>query len=112
MSSYLGVYLITFLINPGLPPKEDRLENINEESLKNYKICNRCNIIQRPDDNTAHCDECDVCVLEMDHHCPWVSKCVGKNNIRCFNLFLLFTFFFFIYIVVGAFSIRNLLEPK
>jgi hypothetical protein len=27
-------------------------------------------------------------VLELDHHCPWSSKCIGAGNIQPFRYFL------------------------
>ena len=32
----------------------------------------------------THCDECDVCVDELDHHCVFFSKCIGEGNLTCF----------------------------
>lgn len=34
---------------------------------------------------------CQVCVVGMDHHCPFLSNCVGTDNHRNFLLFLAWT---------------------
>lgn len=31
-----------------------------------------------------HCDDCDVCVDDNDHHCVFFSKCIGGGNIKYF----------------------------
>ena len=34
-----------------------------------------------------HCEVCDICVKEYDHHCPWTGKCIGSGNIFWFHAF-------------------------
>ena len=97
-------YLITILINPGIPPKELWLENYKHlDEIGTYRICNVCKIIMRNEDKTDHCDECNVCIIGADHHCPWTSKCVGANNKNMFYIFVFSTFTLLIYFICGAF---------
>ena len=107
-------YLITILMNPGIPTKDLYLENYKHlDEIGTYRICNICKIIMRNDDNTDHCDECNICIVGADHHCPWTSKCVGKNNKKMFYLFVYSTFSLLIYFIIGAFTlIVNIDEDK
>ena len=96
---YLGVsiyilfiisHLITSLINPGLPTQNYFLENfkMNQSEIQNYIVCKKCKIIMDLDKGIEHCIDCDICIMGNDHHCQWCSKCIGKNNIFIFNIFL------------------------
>ena len=68
------------------------------------RFCDYCGIYQEP--GTGHCDDCMVCVEELDHHCPWMGKCVGKRNMPYFKLFnglwLVFIFFLFVEIIATS----------
>ena len=32
----------------------------------------------------THCSQCDSCIVDLDHHCPFVDTCVGRGNRRVF----------------------------
>jgi palmitoyltransferase len=62
--------------------------------------CVTCRVI-RPL-RAKHCVHCDRCVDEADHHCPWISSCVGKGNARWFFFFLLTTSVALVAFIVNA----------
>jgi len=55
-------------------------------ALSRYSTCNMCNVLRVS--GTSHCYDCNVCIIELDHHCPWTGKCIGRGNILFFNAFL------------------------
>ncbi|XP_064131421.1 palmitoyltransferase ZDHHC20 isoform X4 [Loxodonta africana] len=46
---------------------------------RTIRYCERCQLIKP--DRAHHCSACDICVLKMDHHCPWL--CRRKSTESC-----------------------------
>ena len=53
-----------------------------DESGKRYLYCEKCDIELTKD--MEHCDDCQVCVHDFDHHCIFYSKCIAKGNVCTF----------------------------
>ena len=54
------------------------------------KYCTTCNVIR--DIRTFHCDKCGLCIEKHDHHCGYLSNCVGVYNYRKFFFFIIIAF--------------------
>ena len=88
--------------SPNLNQKEEKLRKLRaaqehklsrdgdyepESTLRcsgKYEYCFKCNI-SIDVEAMLHCPECDVCIMDYDHHCIFFSKCVGKGNIIMFR---------------------------
>jgi len=49
--------------------------------------CTTCLIYRPP--RASHCPDCDNCVRDFDHHCPFTRNCIGARNYPFFLNFLI-----------------------
>ncbi|KAG9412774.1 Chitin synthase, class 2 [Aphanomyces cochlioides] len=102
-------YIMCIVTDPGTVPIQrlDEEVEFNEDSDEDFVSLTAPPPIPRPQVTTAattsycrkcrnhrpsrahHCSICDMCVDQMDHHCPWINNCVGVNNTRYFCSFLI-----------------------
>jgi len=96
-------YIRSIAVHPGSIPDSpewiyDGSEDKNESSILNplekkrtgdRRRCKWCH--KYKPDRCHHCRVCRMCILKMDHHCPWIFNCVGFYNHKYFFLLLLYT---------------------
>jgi len=66
----------------------DSLNSIIKSKVHTKNICRKC-IFPKPT-RAHHCSICARCILNQDHHCPWINNCVGHLNHRYFFQFCFF----------------------
>ena len=80
----LGAYSLTACSDPGyIRPGAD---NAGDAEKGGMTFCSICSVYRPP--GAQHCYDCECCVEELDHHCPWTGKCIGKYNLKFFYAFL------------------------
>ena len=62
----------------------------NGPANRNRRRCRKCNVAQPR--GAEHCEFCDVCIEGLDHHCPWMGKCIGKKSVGKFYVFIVVSF--------------------
>ena len=87
------------LYNPGYP-KNDAGRNLGHPRDE-YYFCNLCHFYVKKNKYAHHCFDCDICIENQDHHCPWTSHCIGKNNYYSFYIFIGSSFCIIIYLAAA-----------
>ncbi|KAI6652181.1 Palmitoyltransferase ZDHHC15 isoform X1 [Oopsacas minuta] len=92
----------TVSLQEGLLEHAEREELILHQKTPTGEIryCSKCEIIKP--DRAHHCTVCNRCILRMDHHCPWINNCCAYSNYKYFILFVNYSFFICVFIVISG----------
>lgn len=71
---------------------------INKGKFSNNNLCAACFIYKS--DKIYHCNECDCCILNHDHHSVYVGNCIGRNTFSNYICFILMSTIFFLFIFI------------
>lgn len=69
----LSTYILAAFRSAGAPPliAWGSYPAVGRGGLGDYNFCHMCSKPKPP--GTHHCRSCGMCVLDMDHHCPFVG---------------------------------------
>mmetsp|Transcript_101396 Transcript_101396/g.295419 ORF Transcript_101396/g.295419 Transcript_101396/m.295419 type:complete len:512 (+) Transcript_101396:105-1640(+) len=67
----------------------DCADTLTELSCTDVFYCEACK--DRRPHRCHHCNKCSTCVLRMDHHCPWLRRCIGFKNYKFFFVFIAYS---------------------
>ena len=91
--SYTYIYIL--VTDPGIPKR------IDDETANKLKprcaFCKICKNWVTFESRAVHCSQCNICIEGYDHHCSWVSKCIGRKNLYHFYFLILWIVILILY---------------
>ena len=91
----LSIMFLLFVSDPGIIYNGKNNHEI--ENSKNYS-CSYCMTLKTQ--KAQHCYDCGVCIVNYDHHCDVIGKCIGGNNLCLFYSFVASFPIFFIFSII------------
>lgn len=90
-------FMATAFTDPGVIPRSTEpvakpapplyRERIDDDgAIVTDTWCHTCRVYRPP--RASHCSDCDNCVRDFDHHCPFTRNCIGSRNYSFFIAFL------------------------
>ncbi|XP_063529916.1 probable palmitoyltransferase ZDHHC24 [Cydia strobilella] len=68
---------------------------LDSKQTHDWSFCSVCECLRPP--RAWHCNICNICILKRDHHCTYLTSCVGYFNYRYFILLTLYIFIAMVY---------------
>ena len=94
--------MLTFLGDPGVVFNDISID-LDEDTTGNTSLCRHCVIFKGK--GIEHCEDCGLCMRNLDHHCIFTGKCIAEKNLINFYVMLISIFGFFIYSMLLVFLV-------
>ncbi|KAG8462313.1 hypothetical protein KFE25_012133 [Diacronema lutheri] len=91
----ISLLVATSYSDPGIIPRQPHARPEKGNHFRSYDVggtrvtelwCTTCSLYRPP--GCSHCRDCDNCVRDWDHHCPFVGNCIGRRNYGYFYCYL------------------------
>lgn len=89
-------WIATGIINPGIKTQ------VKEDPEDECMLCEDPTIEDQSLTTYNHCQECQVCIEDRDHHCHITGGCIGSGNRVAYYFFLLGMFVWVVDLVSTA----------
>jgi len=90
-----------------MPPQRTRTDERGATVYETW--CSTCNVYRPP--RSSHCSDCDNCVRDFDHHCPFTRNCIGARNYGPFVMFLSSTCLSLAVVLISALALPTRVPP-
>lgn len=78
----ISLLLCTATTEPGIVFSNDKStdDTLSTFNLEQMPYCDVCSVFQPKQKRIGHCDTCNYCIEQLDHHCPWMVRLVRMYN--------------------------------
>lgn len=94
-------YITVSLANPGVILPDSNTDVY--PYLLADTVCPTCKVFINK--SIRHCEDCNLCFKQLDHHCIFMGKCIASRNLLSFYTFLTSVFAFFVFSMFFVFTV-------
>ena len=78
----ISLLLCTATTEPGIVFSNDKSTDdaLDAFNLEQMPYCDVCSVFQPKQKRIGHCDTCNYCIEQLDHHCPWMVRLVRIHS--------------------------------